>query len=270
MSDAALFELSFAIDETDAPECSKDVDDAQFDGECGEDAHCFELAERYEAATLYGRRERKAKFTKRRIDLARSVSARTARRLELFDADMKRASADVVTTRLRLDRVTEPKADTDPNPNPNPRMTSTHLTTTSSLTRTPPPVQRGNDAKYEQDLRRAINASQSARHESGLTLAQVLDLSNRDLTPEDYELLLLLDTTVPKKTASESDLKKLGEAVLAESDLGGACAVCMCDFEVGETATTLPCMHVFHAPCIGTWLSAHSQACPLCNASVTK
>ncbi|KAM0905520.1 hypothetical protein ACQ4PT_017343 [Festuca glaucescens] len=41
------------------------------------------------------------------------------------------------------------------------------------------------------------------------------------------------------------------------------CAVCMQDFEGGDTLRRLPCSHSFHERCIFDWLRV-SRACPLC------
>ncbi|CAN4083484.1 unnamed protein product [Withania somnifera] len=42
------------------------------------------------------------------------------------------------------------------------------------------------------------------------------------------------------------------------------CSVCLQDFQLGETARCLPqCHHMFHLPCIDTWLLRHGS-CPLC------
>ena len=42
-----------------------------------------------------------------------------------------------------------------------------------------------------------------------------------------------------------------------------SCSICLEDFTKGELALRLPCGHLFHGPCIGTWLSS-SSACPNC------
>ncbi|KAJ1395337.1 Zinc finger, RING-type [Sesbania bispinosa] len=46
------------------------------------------------------------------------------------------------------------------------------------------------------------------------------------------------------------------------------CAVCLSEFEYGETGRVLPkCKHAFHIDCIDMWFQSHST-CPLCRASV--
>eukprot|EP00741_Cyanophora_paradoxa_P007442 tig00001128_g7197.t1 len=45
------------------------------------------------------------------------------------------------------------------------------------------------------------------------------------------------------------------------------CAVCMEDYEAGESVRTVPCMHFFHAPCIDRWLADHPD-CPICKGDL--
>ncbi|XP_019177433.1 PREDICTED: NEP1-interacting protein-like 1 [Ipomoea nil] len=43
-----------------------------------------------------------------------------------------------------------------------------------------------------------------------------------------------------------------------------SCSVCLQDFQLGETVRSLPqCHHMFHLPCIDTWLVRHGS-CPMC------
>ncbi|XP_008811732.1 NEP1-interacting protein 1 [Phoenix dactylifera] len=62
---------------------------------------------------------------------------------------------------------------------------------------------------------------------------------------------------LPKiKITMEDNVDASGERIV--------CAVCLQDFQTGETARSLPhCRHIFHLPCIDSWLIKHGS-CPLC------
>ena len=47
------------------------------------------------------------------------------------------------------------------------------------------------------------------------------------------------------------------------------CAICLCEFEVGEKVCALPCddSHIFHTKCIEQWLETNS-VCPVCRTFV--
>eukprot|EP01103_Thecamoeba_quadrilineata_P009458 TRINITY_DN19220_c0_g1_i1.p1 TRINITY_DN19220_c0_g1~~TRINITY_DN19220_c0_g1_i1.p1 ORF type:complete len:167 (+),score=32.56 TRINITY_DN19220_c0_g1_i1:546-1046(+) len=103
-----------------------------------------------------------------------------------------------------------------------------------------------------------------------ITHTQLLDLMSRDLTPEDYELLLLLDDTVKKKTlasktnniSNRARLVSVQEAEkLAEEE--ALCTICLCNYEPSQYLVPLPCGHNFHKDCIVTWLSSSSVNCPV-------
>ncbi|KAL3867784.1 hypothetical protein ACJMK2_040632 [Sinanodonta woodiana] len=47
------------------------------------------------------------------------------------------------------------------------------------------------------------------------------------------------------------------------SKKGKECAICMCDFVMGESLRFLPCMHTYHKDCIDDWLM-RSFTCPSC------
>ena len=46
------------------------------------------------------------------------------------------------------------------------------------------------------------------------------------------------------------------------------CLICLCDFEVGEKVSSLPCFHCFHTKCIDEWIIRNPR-CPICKFEVT-
>jgi hypothetical protein len=42
------------------------------------------------------------------------------------------------------------------------------------------------------------------------------------------------------------------------------CSICLCEYEEKETLVRLPCKHIYHNDCVGSWCSNHTR-CPLCN-----
>lgn len=122
------------------------------------------------------------------------------------------------------------------------------------------------------------NNSSSRSHSSAHTHAssshpvlssrQIQDLQNRELTPEDYELLLLLDQTVAPKTLAATTVRNFATRTLTETDSAitahETCVICMCDYDVGDVIKTLPtCNHYFHGACLDTWLTKSSVKCPV-------
>ncbi|KAK7386646.1 hypothetical protein VNO78_26980 [Psophocarpus tetragonolobus] len=72
-----------------------------------------------------------------------------------------------------------------------------------------------------------------------------------------------LDESLIKSIAVFKYKKGVGGSV-AVTD----CSVCLSEFQDDESVRLLPkCSHVFHVPCIDTWLKSHSS-CPLCRASI--
>lgn len=43
-----------------------------------------------------------------------------------------------------------------------------------------------------------------------------------------------------------------------------SCTICLSDFEMGESASKLPCGHFFHSDCVESWLTKSRNTCPLC------
>jgi len=153
----------------------------------------------------------------------------------------------------------------------NPTTTTTN-TTTSRQDPTPVSAQDkkylsiNQEREYQDALRQTSNPILPA---AGISLQQIMDMLNRDLTPEDYELLLRLDETVEKKTVNQETLTTLTEKTIdSEEHLTEVCTVCMFNYEMGDPVKYLPCKHFFHVGCIVPYLSNYGQACPVCKAKV--
>lgn len=99
---------------------------------------------------------------------------------------------------------------------------------------------------------------------TGAYMNKIAELQHRDITPEDFELLLMLDESVAPKTVSANFLKSLTIIVVEEARiLGELCSICMEVYQASEKAKCLPCNHMFHVNCIDNWLSNASPNCPL-------
>ncbi len=105
----------------------------------------------------------------------------------------------------------------------------------------------------------------------GLTLAQVEELQTRDISPEDFQVLLELDEKVPKKTLSGDDVAQFERVTFVEGMLALDCGICLCELEPGEQYVRLPCDHTFHDECITRWLTQYNTKCPLkCEGDLKK
>lgn len=117
---------------------------------------------------------------------------------------------------------------------------------------------------HDGDMELAIQASLQDVAPCGLSYAAIMELQYRDLTPEDYALLLQLDETVAPKTLGKAKVEKLPTMVFDQQSDDSVCSICMCKYNVGEILRKIPkCGHVFHKECIDYWLTNSSVKCPL-------
>jgi len=71
-------------------------------------------------------------------------------------------------------------------------------------------------------------------------------------------------TGADEKKVSALPIKKYKAT---KEDAINRCTICLVEFAEEEEVNELPCMHLFHVPCIKKWLLM-KDACPLCNASI--
>ena len=113
-------------------------------------------------------------------------------------------------------------------------------------------------------LQHALQKSDVKKSSASSHLLKIADMQHRDITPEDYELLLQLDNDVAPKTVSQELLQQLQTASSSEFGLGGElCSICMEQFKNEDLLKKLLCGHCFHSLCVDQWLTYSSCACPL-------
>lgn len=123
----------------------------------------------------------------------------------------------------------------------------------------------------ELELQMALEKSAKEVAPCGLSYQIIQELMNRDLTAEDYLLLLELDESIAPKTLASAVVESYPLHVVEEDDLhlNENCPICMSPYEVGQLLKTIPaCGHQFHDDCISYWLKDRSTMCPLDNISL--
>ncbi|CAJ1367991.1 unnamed protein product [Effrenium voratum] len=106
-------------------------------------------------------------------------------------------------------------------------------------------------------------ADPTARLPCGLTSVEVFDLLSREITPNDYELLLRLDKAVAQPVASSASIEAL-PSIRAADFKGRDCSICLAPFQEDSDVAAMQCKHQFHRGCISRWLSECRKTCPLC------
>lgn len=119
-----------------------------------------------------------------------------------------------------------------------------------------------------------LPASELGIEEESMYERLICILEGDDIAPEDYDLLLQLDSTNHRKTLEESELSKYPIIVIGEeeeiheklaSSLSNCCEICLeswTDLQIGAEVRQLPCGHIFCRSCIDDWLKERSHKCP--------
>jgi hypothetical protein len=115
---------------------------------------------------------------------------------------------------------------------------------------------------FDHEFDKMTKLSESDLAPCGLSFKLIRELQTRDITPEDYELLMSLEESVKKKTTDQKKLEKL-ETMVVTSGMEGQCAICMGEYQIDEVLRKLPCNHAYHKECIDHWLQNNSTKCPL-------
>lgn len=104
---------------------------------------------------------------------------------------------------------------------------------------------------------------------SSLPDALVNDLMRREITEDDYDLLLQMERNEQEEFSqlTEDDLSCLPLERVREGgqllSIGVQCRICLRGFSVGQTVRKLPCRHKFHKDCVDSWLLHSHSTCPI-------
>jgi len=92
-------------------------------------------------------------------------------------------------------------------------------------------------------------------------------LQMREITADDYDLLMLLHSKPSTKVLDESRLSQVTETFFANEAWHsvGECTVCLDPMSPGDELCRLACngRHIFHRECICEWLRSASRCCPI-------
>ena len=88
-------------------------------------------------------------------------------------------------------------------------------------------------------------------------------LQDRDITPEDYDVLLELHTVDnAPRTMAAAAVERFPSFRVGGAG-AGCCVVCLAELGPGQEARRLPCGHEFHRACIDDWLTQGADGCPM-------
>mmetsp|Transcript_31412 Transcript_31412/g.83640 ORF Transcript_31412/g.83640 Transcript_31412/m.83640 type:complete len:214 (+) Transcript_31412:2-643(+) len=162
----------------------------------------------------------------------------------------------------------QPRAPTPqpPAPTAGPATPATGEALRGGASQVPPPPQPSSEPRPSAPL---VSPTAWSRQVQGVK-PELARLQYREVTPEDYELLCLLDDDVTKKG------RKTPEALVARlprfraGDCGASeCQVCLMAIDADTEVIRLPCQHLsYHPECITQWLTGYTGVCPLCQTAV--
>jgi hypothetical protein len=74
-----------------------------------------------------------------------------------------------------------------------------------------------------------------------------------------------------RRLLTESQVRRLPHEVYIKGENAEqhGCAICIDEYQDGDSLQVLPCAHKFHTDCIVPWLSERQASCPLCKHDIT-
>ncbi|KPA74655.1 hypothetical protein ABB37_08989 [Leptomonas pyrrhocoris] len=107
------------------------------------------------------------------------------------------------------------------------------------------------------------NANSSVPFSPASDPVSVEEMQYREINPEDYEVLISLDSGNNKRLSPHV----LSSLPLVEYDTSDSCnqccPICQHNFSTRDLCLVLPCGHIMHRECGRRWLSQYSDECPI-------
>ncbi|CAF4578886.1 unnamed protein product [Rotaria sp. Silwood2] len=114
--------------------------------------------------------------------------------------------------------------------------------------------------RWKLATREHLNALPNALHQM---------LANREITENDYDILLQLDNAqnaavmgIPENIVKSMPTERVHERSRLLQH-GEQCRLCLRSYQIGERVRRLPCRHKFHIDCIDGWLLHSHPTCPI-------
>lgn len=105
-------------------------------------------------------------------------------------------------------------------------------------------------------------------YEDWISMAERVGNVNRGATDQEIDVLpeQQFHQTSKGRTASSAGPSS-GASGSASTQDDDKCAICLAEYEEGDSVKRLPCTHLFHSECVSKWLKVN-KICPCCKQSI--
>jgi hypothetical protein len=99
------------------------------------------------------------------------------------------------------------------------------------------------------------------------TLQPIQEIIHLSRIIDNYMEHMSLSEEIEKKNTITEEIFGQFQKVEYSTSLKD-CFICMNSFQTTDSMIRLPCEHVYHQPCIHSWLTKYNNTCPLCRKQV--
>jgi hypothetical protein len=116
--------------------------------------------------------------------------------------------------------------------------------------------------------RRRSNSDDSSNNNNSINTNSNNNIRHHEILLDD----LLINENLNKED-SQTIMNYIPNSVIKEvknneNKNNSKCLICLSDFQIGDNASTLPCLHIFHSNCLEKWIN-QQKWCPICKYDVS-